>query len=61
MKLQDLMDQAWVLACDQMRVKDADSLTPSEFRSLNDLQTEIFRLLGGDIDEYYEEDLTIEI
>ena len=55
MNLQDLMDQAWALACDQMSVKDADLLTPSEFQSLNDLQTEIFEQLGGDIDQYYEE------
>ena len=55
MNLQDLMDQAWVLACDQMSVKDADVLTPSEFQSLNDLQTEIFEQLGGNIDQYYEE------
>jgi hypothetical protein len=54
MNLQDLMDQAWDLACEQMAVEDADNLSPSEFQSLNDLQTRIFEKLGGDLDKYYE-------
>ena len=54
MNTQDLMDQAWDLACEQMAVEDADNLSPSEFQSLNDLQTRIFEKLGGDLDKYYE-------
>jgi hypothetical protein len=54
MNLQDLMDQAWDLACEQMAVEDTDNLSPSEFQSLNDLQTRIFEKLGGDLDKYYE-------
>jgi len=54
MNYQDLMDQAWTQACARMQVMDADDLTPSEFQSLNDLQTRIFEELGGDLDLYLE-------
>ena len=53
--LQDLMDRAWAEACAEMDVADADHLMPADFQSLNDLQTEIFIRLGGDLDQYYLE------
>jgi hypothetical protein len=54
MNLQDLMDQAWILACQQLEVEDADQLTPSEFQTLNNLQSQLFEGLGGNLEQYYE-------
>jgi hypothetical protein len=58
MNLQDLMDQAWDLACEQ--AQDKYDIHPnrngdysnSDNQVVNDLQTRIFEELGGDLDEY---------
>ena len=58
-KLQLLMDQAWRLAV--ARAKDEYDICPiddeylnSDQQVINDLQTEIFLELGGNLDEYCE-------
>jgi len=55
MTLQELMDEAMILALKEQGVEDIDNLLPHEFQSLNDLQTEKFIELGGDVDAYYLE------
>jgi hypothetical protein len=61
MNLQDLMDQAWELACKQAKDeydiyadKDGD-YSNSDHQVVNDLQTRIFEELGGDLDEYEQQ------
>lgn len=54
-QLQDIMDQAWKLAIEEMNLSDlidTEDLSRADFHSLNSLQTEIFERLGGDLEEY---------
>jgi len=59
-KLQDLMDQAWDLAVERAADKydiypnKDDEYTNSDLQVVNDIQSEIFEELGGDLDEYWE-------
>ena len=61
-KLQELMDQAWDMAV--QRAADLYDIKPApdgdysngdhDHQFVNDLQSEIFRELGGDLEEYWE-------
>jgi len=59
-KLQELMDKAWDMAVE--RAADEYGITPapdgdysnSDHQVVNDLQSDIFRELGGDLEEYSE-------
>jgi len=63
-ELQELMDQAWDMAveraADLYDIKPAfvdptdDHYCNSHHQFVNDLQSEIFRELGGDLEEYWE-------
>ena len=61
MNLQKLMDKAWSLAvkraADEYDIypNNDDDYSNSDHQVVNDLQTEIFEELGGDLDKYQEE------
>lgn len=63
-ELQELMDRAWELAveraadeydihCDDVDPADAE-YSNSDHQVVNDLQSDIFEELGGDLEEYSE-------
>jgi len=57
---QELMDKAWELAVKKAQSKyninpDKDGdYSNSDYQVVNDIQSEIYEELGGDLDEYYE-------
>ena len=63
-ELQELMDQAWDMAveraADLYDIKPAfidptdDDYSNSDHQFVNDLQSEIFRELGGDLEQYWQ-------
>lgn len=59
-RLQRLMDKAWHLAVERAREEydiypnDDDEYSNSDHQVVNDIQSDIFIELGGDLDEYSE-------